>query len=71
MAAAALIGGKMDVKIDKDELREELSHVNGLFVGQLDSVEMALFREAQKLGIAEESYVGATGFLGLAKVRIY
>lgn len=62
---------QIETELDKDTLIDRLSHVNGLFVGQLDEVELAMFREAQKLGIATESYVGAAGFLGLAKVVIY
>ena len=57
-------------EINKDELRDRLSNVNGLFVGQLDSVELHLFNEACKLGVARESYQGAAGFLGLAKVIV-
>jgi hypothetical protein len=56
--------------MDKYELKETLSRVNGLFVGQLDTVEMHLFEEACKLGVARESYDGAAGFLGLAKVVV-
>jgi hypothetical protein len=40
----------------------------GLFVGQLDEVELALFEQAIKDGVARRYYDGTAGFLGLAKV---
>jgi hypothetical protein len=53
---------------DTDE--ENIQMLDGLFVGQLDEEELALFEIAIKDGKAARSYEGVAGFLGLAKVRI-
>jgi hypothetical protein len=47
----------------------EIRRLSGLFEGQLDDSEMALFELAIKHGRAVRSYEGAAGFMGLAKVR--
>ena len=48
----------------------ELERINGLFVGQLDPDELRLFERAIREGRARRSYESASGFLGLAKVRV-
>lgn len=59
-------------EMDKDDLREKISCLNGLYVWQLDSVEMHLLRKACDMGIAAQDYGTTAGFfLGLAKVRVY
>lgn len=41
----------------------------GLFFGQLDETEKALFRKLQQEGMAEINYAGPAGSIGLGKVR--
>ena len=53
-----------------DDLVEEVSHWDGLFVGQLDGTELETLDRAVASGIAKRSYEGAGGFMGLAKVRV-
>jgi len=48
----------------------DLEHMEGLFVGQLDDYETWLFNHAVADGMAERSYEGGSGFMGLAKVRL-
>jgi hypothetical protein len=48
----------------------DLDRIEGLFVGQLDDYEMWLFEHAVTDGMAERSYEGGAGFMGLAKVRL-
>lgn len=48
----------------------DLERIEGLFVGQLDEYEMWLFEHAVADGMAERSYEGGAGFMGLAKVRL-
>ncbi len=54
----------------KQGLRDALLHVEGLFVGQLNDGEIALFNLACREGAARASYEGGTGFMGLARVRL-
>jgi len=48
----------------------ELERLEGLFVGQLDPSDMAVFEQAVEDGLAFRSYEGGPGFMGLAKVRL-
>lgn len=48
----------------------DISWCDGLFVGMLDSRELAKFDALCERGLARRSYEGAGGFLGLAKVRL-
>jgi hypothetical protein len=48
----------------------DLERMDGLFVGQLDDYETWLFDHAVADGMAERSYEGGAGFMGLAKVRL-
>lgn len=48
----------------------DLERIEGLFVGQLDEYELWLFEHAVADGMAERSYEGGAGFMGLAKVRL-
>lgn len=48
----------------------DLTSLNGLYVGQLNSNEFALFEEAINKGWAQRNYDGVGGFMGLAKVKI-
>jgi hypothetical protein len=48
----------------------DLERMEGLFVGQLDDYETWLFNHAVADGMAERSYEGGAGFMGLAKVRL-
>ncbi len=48
----------------------DVKELNGLHVGSLTPFELVLFNEAVKQGLAERSYEGAAGFMGLAKVRV-
>jgi hypothetical protein len=48
----------------------DLARMEGLFVGQLDDYEMWLFDHAVEDGMAERSYEGGAGLMGLAKVRL-
>jgi hypothetical protein len=48
----------------------DLERIEGLFVGQLDDYELWLFEHAVADGMAERSYEGGAGFMGLAKVRL-
>jgi len=49
---------------------EEVGRLNGMYVGQLDSDELAAFDRERKAGRARASYNHAGGFLGLAKVEV-
>ena len=49
---------------------ELTSGLNGLFVGQLDESETNAFNRLVDRGLARGVYVGAGGFMGLAKVDI-
>jgi hypothetical protein len=53
-----------------DELVQETRRFSGLFVGQLDDAELKTFERAVASGIARRAYEGASGFMGLAKVRL-
>lgn len=59
-----------DLNTDEIQLRNRLSHMHGLYVGQLDEEESRIFRMAVANGFAYSTYDGAGGFLGLAKVRV-
>lgn len=48
----------------------DLRRIDGLFVGQLDADELKLFEWAIKEGLAMRWYQGASGFMGLAKVKV-
>ena len=48
----------------------DLERIEGLFVGQLGEYEMWLFEHAVADGMAERSYEGGAGFMGLPKVRL-
>jgi hypothetical protein len=48
----------------------DLERIEGLFVGSLDDYELWLFERAISDGMAERSYEGGAGFMGLAKVRL-
>lgn len=48
----------------------DLERMEGLFVGQIDDYEMWLFEHAVTDGMAERSYEGGAGFMGLARVRL-
>lgn len=48
----------------------DLSDIEGLFVGQLSPDELAMFRDACERGVAYEAYESAAGFMGLAKVKM-
>lgn len=48
---------------------EWLERVDSLFVGQLDSEEMALFQQLIVAGKARREYCGIAGLLGCATVR--
>jgi hypothetical protein len=48
----------------------DLERMDGLFVGSLDDYELWLFEHAVADGMAERSYEGGAGFMGLAKVRL-
>ena len=50
--------------------KEEIVWLNGLYVGMLSDEEMELLDRCIKAGIAERSYQGPSGMLGLAKVRV-
>jgi hypothetical protein len=43
--------------------------IDGLYVGQLTPEELRWFEAEIKAGRAMRSYEGASGFLGLAKVK--
>ena len=49
--------------------REIVRSVAGLYVGQLDSPELAAFEVGVEEGFAAREYQGVGGLLGLAKVR--
>ncbi len=49
---------------------DDLRHIEGLFVGQLNDRELRLFERAIQDGEARRSYEGGAGFMGLAKVRL-
>ena len=49
---------------------DDLHRIEGLFVGMLNEGEMWLFEKAVEDGIAQRSYEGGSGFMGLAKVRL-
>lgn len=51
-------------------MQSDLSKLNGLFVGQLDSEELEAFNRACHEGWARRIYRGAAGLMGLAKVQI-
>lgn len=53
-----------------DEQKDIINRLDGIFVGQLDHVEMSAFESAIKAGYAKRSYDGAGGWLGLAKVKL-
>ena len=48
----------------------DLHWIDGLYVGQLDAEELQAFEQAIADGNAQRVYVGASGFMGLAKVRL-
>ena len=48
----------------------DLPWLDGLFVGQLSEEERLTFEQGIKAGLAERSYSGVGGFLGMAKVRV-
>lgn len=48
-----------------------LRGLDGLFVGQLSSVEHNAFDRLCKSGDAHREYADAAGFLGIARVRIH
>lgn len=48
----------------------ELRQIDGLYVGQLEGYELKAFEDAIAEGKAQRIYVGASGFMGLAKVRL-
>ena len=59
--------------IDATRTEADLDYVRpvvGLHVGLLIEQEMAAFNRLVELGLAYRSYEGASGFLGLAKVRL-
>jgi hypothetical protein len=47
-----------------------VSSVTGLFVGYLTPEELDSFNRLVAAGVARREYVGAGGFMGLAKVRL-
>ena len=47
-----------------------LSEMGGMLVGLLDADELTLFEMAVQDGRAYRSYEGASGFMGLAKVKL-
>jgi len=47
-----------------------LDRLDGLYVGLLDSDELAVFEQAIKDGKACRSYEGPGGMLGLSKVKL-
>lgn len=51
---------------DLDDLSIEACRLDGLFVGQCDPKEYEALIEA---GLLRRSYEGASGFIGLAKLR--
>jgi len=51
--------------------QEIKARINGLFVGQLTPEELLVFNAACAEGLAYRSYEGASGFIGLPKVRFY
>jgi hypothetical protein len=51
-------------RIERDIVRS----VSGLFVGQLDAPELEAFEVGVREGWTRRVYIGAAGFLGLAKV---
>ena len=51
-------------------MKEAVTRLDGLFVGQLNEDELLLFELAIKEGLAYRSYEGGASFMGLAKVRI-
>ena len=51
-------------------MKDALRHIEGLFVGQLTEEELALFNACFDLGWCCQSYEGAAGFMGLARVRL-
>jgi hypothetical protein len=48
----------------------DLESLEGLFVGQLSPYEHWLFHNAVRDNLAYVDYVGASGFLGLGRIRI-
>ena len=57
--------------LDDDELRSELTRLVGLYVGQLDNREAALFEAGVTAGIAYRDYGGVSGFMGLSQVALW
>lgn len=49
---------------------ETVQRLAGLFVGQLSNEEMESFSRCLQDGKAYRQYVGASGFMGLAKVAL-
>jgi hypothetical protein len=47
-----------------------LNEMEGFFVGMLDDEELAEFERAIDAGRARRVYEGASGLMGLAKVRL-
>jgi hypothetical protein len=64
--AEAVEEGDLEVT---DYQLNEIRRLAGLFVGQLDESELALFELAIKNGRAVRAYEGGAGLMGLAKVR--
>jgi hypothetical protein len=49
--------------------RHVVERLNGIFVGDLSTHELEIFQRCCAAGFARRSYLGAAGFLGLAKVE--
>lgn len=47
-----------------------IEEMDGMFVGLLDDDEIAILNQAISDGKARRAYVGAAGFMGLAKVEL-
>ena len=54
----------------KQSIINTVTACNGLYVGALTDAELRAFNLACKEGLAQRSYEGPAGFLGVAKVKI-
>jgi hypothetical protein len=59
-----------DIRTERAADLEFLSGCGGLFVGMLDADELAAFDRLCEAGLAQRTYEGAAGFMGLAKVEL-
>jgi hypothetical protein len=48
----------------------DLDRIDGLYIGQLTPTELDIFHDCVKRGFAVADYSGATGILGIGKVRV-